>query len=324
MNKSLAILLLLLTLPLAACQTVLRGESARGPTHAPVDRAFGANLLDGEFDNHEQVWAADKGNSTAILPPHVVVTIETTPNKDWTVWHILLDAPTPIKAVWAMQTIDAAGDANSMLPHRALVASPAMGTSFDTKQWTPLDACALHGTITFADIRVSADPAACAAIVPGIGPQAALLPLAIEREGEWLRVRLYADQARGADTREDARKVKIYGGWAAINGAGPKGGGDSNDWHMNRGLRLGSEGGHAALTWRDGKPSGYALSLERLTYRERNEAVLKLSIIEDATGRTIAYAWANPEATRIGINIGWLQVGLDRNAPTSTPNGKLK
>jgi hypothetical protein len=39
--------------------------------------------------------------------------------------------------------------------------------------------------------------------------------------------------------------------------------------------------------------------------------VLKLSVVGDADGATLAYAWANPEATRIGINLGWVQVGLD-------------
>ena len=281
-------------------------------------------LLDGEFDNHEQVWAARDNAATAIAAPHVVITLASTPHPDWSVWHIHLDAATPLDATWAMQVVDAPGGTRLLLPYRALVAEPAMDAKFDARQWTVLDACALRGTIAATSIHVSADVAACTALVPGIGPQAALLPLVIEREGEWLRARLYADQARGAQVREDARKVQVFGGWAAINGGGPQGGGDSKDWHMSRTLRLGSEGGRAALTWRDGKPSGYSLGLERLTYREGNVPVLKLSVIEDATGRTLAYAWANPEATRIGINLGWVQVGLDRNAPTLAAKGGAK
>jgi hypothetical protein len=161
-------------------------------------------------------------------------------------------------------------------------------------------------------MRVVADVAACAAIVPGIGAAAALLPLTVERTGEFLHVRLYADQARGVDAREDTRKVETYAGWAAINGGGPKGAGVGDDWHMNRAMRVGSEGGRAALTWRDGKPSGYSLGLERMTYREGNVPVLKLSIIDDANGATVGYSWVNPEATRIGLNMGWVQVGLER------------
>ena len=322
MNRPLALLLLIL--PLTACQTLLHDKPTHAGTKTSAGQGSHAVLLEGEFDNHEQVWAARENPATAIAPPHVVIMLETTPHEDWSVWQIHLDAAKPIDATWAMQTVAAAGGTAMLLPYRALVAAPGIGAKFDAKQWTPLDACALHGPITATDIRVSADVAACAAIVPGIGPQAALLPLAIEREGEWLHVRLYADQARGAQVREDARKVQVFGGWAAINGAGPRGGGDGKDWHMNRTLRLGSEGGRAALSWRDGKPSGYSLGLERLTYREGNVPVLKLSVIEDATGRALAYAWANPEATRIGINLGWVQVGLDRNAPMTTAKGDAK
>ncbi len=315
MNRSLALLFLIL--PLAACQTLPHDKPMLAESGARGGPGVATALLDGEFDNHEQVWAARENPATAIAAPHVVITLTTTPHAGWSVWHVHLDAATSIDALWAMQVVDDTGATSELLPYRALVAAPGMGATFDAKQWTPLDACALRGTITAPAIHVSADVAACAALVPGIGPQAALLPLAIEREGEWLHVRLYADQARGAQVREDARMVQVFGGWAAINGAGPQGTGDSKDWHMNRTLRLGNEGGRAALTWRDGKPSGYSLGLERLTYREGNVPVLKLSVVEDATGHTLAYAWANPEATRIGINLGWVQVGLDRAAPTT-------
>ncbi len=310
MNRLLLLPFLLLSL--VACQTLRHAELIHAEAKMKGGQGVSVALLKGEFDNHEQVWTSREKSAAAIVPPHVVITLATTPRDDWSVWYIHLDAATPIDAVWAMQLVHSAGAASTLLPYRALIAAPATGASFDATQWTPLDACSLGGTITATSIHVTANVAACAAIVPGIGAQAALLPLAIEREGEWLHVRLYADQARGVDVREDARKVQVFGGWAAINGAGPQGAGDSNDWHMNRAIRLGNEGGRAVLTWRDGKPSGYSLGLERLTYREGNVPVLKLSVINDAGGRTLAYAWANPEATRIGINLGWVQVGLER------------
>jgi hypothetical protein len=311
MNRILLLSLLLLSL--TACQTL---------QHAPAHGAAGTNapgsLFAGEFDNHEQVGSARAATAIA-APPHVVVTLEGTPQADWSIWRIHYDATPALDAVWAMQRIDAGGGAVSLLPHRAVAAGATMvGSAFDPKQWAALDACNLRGSATAAQIRVAADVAGCAAIVPGIGPDAALLPTAVERDGEWLRLHLYADQARGADAREDARKVETYAGWAAINGSGPQGGGGGNDWHMNRAMHLGSEGGRDALTWRDGKASGYSLGLERVTYREGNVPVLKLSVIDDATGVTLAYAWANPEATRIGINLGWVQVGLDRAGAAPT------
>ncbi|MGA9828945.1 MAG: hypothetical protein WBQ57_11535, partial [Rhodanobacteraceae bacterium] len=114
-------------------------------------------------------------------------------------------------------------------------------------------------------------------------------------------------------------RVRWFDGWAAINGAGPKASADSRDWHMNRNLRLSSEGGRATLKWRDGTASGYSIQLETLTYHASHTPVLKLSVIEDASDQVMTYAWANPEATRIGLNLGWLQIGLDENGTPIAP-----
>jgi hypothetical protein len=309
------VLLPLLSL-LAACQTLQHVTPARGAASASAKVA----LFAGEYDNHEQVWSA-RAAAAVVAPPHVVAALEGTAQADWSIWRIHYDMTPALDAVWAMQRIETGNGTLALLPHRAIVtAATSAGAVFDAKQWAPLEACTLRGSVAAASFRVAADVAACAAIVPGIGPDAALLPMAIERDGEWLHLRLYADQARGGDAREDARKVETYTGWAAINGSGPRGAGSGNDWHMNREIRLGSEGSHATLTWRDGKPSGYSLGLERVTYREGNVPVLKLSVLDDATGTTLAYAWTNPEATRIGINLGWVQVGLDCNVAIEQPH----
>lgn len=300
--------LTLAALALAGCQSLSPATSARASLAAPA-----ASNIEGVYDNHEQVWTA-REQSSAVAPPHLRIGIEATPDREWSLWQIHLDAASPLDASWAMRRVGQGDGKLVLLPHRALVTNPAQGKDFDRKQWAALDACALRGGGDEASMRVAADPAACAALAPGIGVQAALLPLSVEREGEWLRVRLYADQARGPEVREDTRKVRVYGGWAAVNGGGQDASADSRDWHMDRSIRLASEGGRFALKWRDGQPSGYSLVLERLTYRDGNVPVLKLSVLEDATGRTLAYAWANPQATHIGLNLGWVQVGLERDA----------
>jgi hypothetical protein len=268
------------------------------------------------FDNHEQVWRAAESHAVGV--PHVVVSIDPARKDEWSIWRVRLDATPPVEATWAIRST-AQGDGSIVLtPYRAAAASPSSASAFDRGQWTPLDACALRAT----GAAFSADVAACTAIAPGIGAEAALLPLAIERDDEWLHLRLYADQARGADAREDLRLVRWFDGWAAINGGGAKADAANRDWHMDRAVRIGSEGGRYALHWRDGAPSGYSLLLERLTYREGNVPVLKLAIVADADGSTLAYSWANPEATRIGINLGWVQVGLSREDPSATSEAR--
>lgn len=303
---------LLAILMLAGCQQTSRPD-------APRRAGAAVPAWVGTFDNHEQVWTAREAQGAATVP-HVVVTIEPTPHADWTIWRVRLDVTPPMDATWVIRTATDASGALSMTPYRSLGGAPAATAAFDEKQWTPLDACVLRSTAS-APYRASAEIAACTAIAPGIGATAALLPLAIEREGEWLHIRLYADQARGADTREDAREVRWFAGWAALNGGGPKADAASRDWHMNRDLRVGTEGGRAALAWRDGQPSGYSLMLERLTYREGNRPVLKLSLVEDASGRALAYAWANPEATAVGLNLGWAQIGLSRDDQPAAASG---
>ncbi|HEY0180909.1 MAG TPA: hypothetical protein VGC30_14940 [Dokdonella sp.] len=289
---------------------------ASAPTpqpRAPAASAAGADTFVGVFDDHAQVWAA-REKSAPSPPPHWVVAIEPTPLAEWTLWRVHLDAPTPLDAVWAMRR-----SADALLPHRMATSAAAPAAAFDPRQWTSLDACALAPVAAAAAgaVHLAADAASCAALAPALGVQAALLPLEVEREGEWLHLRFYADQARGAGARDDLRKVRFYAGWAALNGAGPTAPPNA-DWHMDRGLRLGNEGGRAELRWRDGSASGYSLTLERLTYRAGDVPALKLAIVADANGQSLAYAWANADATRIGINLGWVQVGLEvePSAPT--------
>ena len=61
----------------------------------------------------------------------------------------------------------------------------------------------------------------------------------------------------------------------------------------------------------DGTASKYSVQLAQLVFQGASKTpILKLGIIENATGKTVSYTWANPEAERIGINLRWLQTGL--------------
>ena len=84
---------------------------------------------------------------------------------------------------------------------------------------------------------------ACAAIVPGIGAEAALLAA---RDRARRRFAARAPLRRSGARRRCARRpaaVRWFAGWAAINGGGPKADAASRDWHMDRTLRIGTEGG---------------------------------------------------------------------------------
>ncbi len=196
------------------------------------------------------------------------------------------------------------------VPHRALAATTAATPAFDAHQWTPLDGCALHGAP--ATLRMSADPAACTAIAPGIGAQAALIALAVEHDGEWLHVRLFADQARGADAREDARLVRWFTGWTAINGAGPKADAASRDWHMDRSARIGSEGGalHAQVARRESSGLFAGARAPDLSRRQCAGAEALGDRRWQRQHARVCMGESGSDADR--INLGWVQVGLER------------
>jgi len=310
--------LLLVCGALAACQNMPgRGVATAGDAPARLDAA-----LAGDWDNHEQTRQSTAG----IIVPHLRETLRLADRgRDGSFWLWRLEstnAKTTTHALW-LYRIAATDNGNrvALTPYRAL--DPAAANAvydgkqkfrFDAKQWAELAPCAQDGEWKNAQFHAQTDSAACSALLPGLGESAALLPLRITLDGEMLHTTTFADQARGADAQIDARRVHWFSGWAAINGGGPKARAGNQDWHMQKDMRLSSEGGRAELHWRDGAASGWSLELARTTYAERKLHVLQLNVIDDASGAILDYAWTNARGSAIGFNLGWLQVGLTQEA----------
>ena len=110
---------------------------------------------------------------------------------------------------------------------------------------------------------------------------------------------------------ERARRVRHYRGWVALKRSRLDAEAADDDYVFVREAHWHDEG--FVLPILDGgQPTGYAIELARLTYQNTQTAVLKLGIIDVATGKTLSYAWAAPGADRIGINLRWIQAGLTR------------
>ena len=77
-----------------------------------------------------------------------------------------------------------------------------------------------------------------------------------------------------------------------------------------RDLRLHTEGQTIPILFDDGSESPYLLQLAQLTYQNTKTPILKLALIDKATNKSMTYIWANTDATRIGMNLGWFQAGL--------------
>jgi hypothetical protein len=318
-------LLIATVLVLSACQTFApHGANAAkaGDAYARVDAA-----LAGQYDNDEQVRQAREGVQAGkkIAVPHLREQ-----------WRLLGRDNGDSLWLWRLQEMDQAGVATDWLyrvaaakdgthvvltPYRAIDPQTTVDLNdakksfkFVAEQWAVLEPCAQTGEWKNAEFSASANVAACSALLPGLGATAAQLPLRLTLNGDMLHMATFADEARGADAGVDLRRLRWFSGWAVINGGGPKARAENQDWHTQNDLHLSSEGGRTHLHWRDGANSGYSLELVRVTYVERKFSVLQLNVVDDASGQTVDYVWANPEATAIGLNLGWLQVGVTQEA----------
>jgi hypothetical protein len=83
----------------------------------------------------------------------------------------------------------------------------------------------------------------------------------------------------------------------------------ADQWHTGRDLRLHDQGGRVELKRKDGQGSGYVLELARVAYPGQPRPLLRLAFI-DGQGRSLGYSWATEDSRDIGVNLGWLQVGL--------------
>jgi len=317
--KSSRILLLSMVLGLAGCQTAPTQNSAQSasPTRSNTSTSSAARStatlrdLIGEYDNHSQRYSDGAATNAAIPVPAMHQWLTATREADAMLWRLRSgDEPNAVEGRWLVRE-----SAGTLVPYRPLTANANAAFDgkgdykFQTADWAPLAACTLKRG-SGQGMALAVDAGACSSLLPGLGSSAALLPQRLSLNDDTLVLATVSDMARGADATTTSHRVRWFTGWDAMNGGGPKAT-SGKDWHVHRDLRLHSEGGRIPLQWRDGAASGYSLELARLFYKESNTEVLRLAVIEDTSGRTMSYVWANPDATRIGLNLGWLQVGLD-------------
>ncbi len=135
------------------------------------------------------------------------------------------------------------------------------------------------------------------------------LPTLWRIDGEFLTITPAGASGEGEATRLRARRVSYYKGWIALPRQSIDERAADDDYLFLSDLRAHDEGFITPIL-DQGQPTGYAVELARLTYQNTGIAVLKLGIIEEATGETLAYSWANPGAALIGINLRWVQCGF--------------
>ena len=113
-------------------------------------------------------------------------------------------------------------------------------------------------------------------------------------------------------TPSELGKATWYKGWMAVKKHKVEPGADLSEWIFARIERMHNQGQKIPLLDESGNKTGYTLSLESVTYQETRVPVLKIGVIDDRTGYTLSYSWADPGSHRVGLNVRWFQAGLTR------------
>lgn len=115
-------------------------------------------------------------------------------------------------------------------------------------------------------------------------------------------------------TKLDLRRAHGFTCWASIRKAALKPDG-SEDWSFERGIKLHDAGGRALVSSGEPQPQAMVLRMRNVVWSEGpNRPSLVLYIHKpDEPARAISYAWADPDAKRVGINLRWVQASCTRD-----------
>jgi hypothetical protein len=107
-----------------------------------------------------------------------------------------------------------------------------------------------------------------------------------------------------AGIQHKLKRARLFDCWAAVRNEA------SDEWSLERGLRLHDQGGRASISTAGDTPRRYRIELEQRVYEGGGGVpVLKIALYEEGMEESLAYSWADPDAGRIGMNLRWAQGG---------------
>lgn len=246
---------------------------------AALETASLVGLLEGEFNNGEQVWQQRQDE------------VQESARFHWK-WQRLGNLVLSL-AVAEGQSADEPQWLVSFREHEGQVYSEVIASGGGELACTYLWVAEDHG---FLGSRVPERPCD------------ASLPRAWQVDGEWLRITPQQDEVA-----YEARRAIRYTGWIVLARSKLDPGASDDDYVFLQDIGAHDQGTMIPIL-DEGIRTGYAAELVQLTYQNSRIAVLKLGIIDEATGETLSYSWAEPGAGRIGINLRWIQGGFTRVA----------
>lgn len=147
--------------------------------------------------------------------------------------------------------------------------------------------------------------------IDAFGAPAALPEGGFIQEGSRL-IRRY----RAGEPTLELRRARPASCWVAMPKTAKKADG-STDWHFVRDLKLHDQGGRALAGGGESGAAPVILRMRNVVWATGpNRPSLVLYVHRpDSPNRAESYAWADPDAKRIGINLRWMQASCTIDPP---------
>lgn len=111
--------------------------------------------------------------------------------------------------------------------------------------------------------------------------------------------------SQGAASIQQFYRSLAFSGWAGSKTT-------HSDWQTAVPFEIYSDGEELALIDHEGKATGIHIRLSQVPWKKGERMILRLDLIDSTTGKPTAYAFTDPDAENIGLNLGEIQVGLKR------------
>lgn len=129
-----------------------------------------------------------------------------------------------------------------------------------------------------------------------------------------------ADASNPVQAKATLRTPLQYIGWAVLKRNIIDPSAKEDDWISMRNISVTDDGKRIRLM--DGeKETPYTIELIEITYEASNTTVLKLALYEEGNDRAFTYIWGEPGATRLGLNLRWIQAGFTKDNSINKSDG---
>lgn len=171
----------------------------------------------------------------------------------------------------------------------------------------PAGACPIEVSVLRDGFAARTDPGTCRF---GTGDDEVALIKEIAHDGERLIIGdRVVDPNSGETVLPDQvlefQRVHRYAGWAGVSDSGAS-------WRVAAEIQLESDGLGLDPEDAAGMPLGITLDLAPYRVRQDDPPVLRLRVFDSDSGELLGQSWADPQATRLGVAVPGVQVGLRR------------